>query len=1742
MDKALLLFRSLFLDATISKILFSLTFQKEFRFALNATLIICLSIFLSFSPKNVFANNTNPLKIENTTNLQDPDADGDGDPDATDCEPNNPSVSHLATEIKCNGYDENCNGNADDLNDFDISVFVNGYLGPVCLTAPTDFSFEFKNTGSVPIPAEMGSFQFSISGSNTYNSGSILVSNPNVLLPGQSFYRYVPVSMNAVGDISIFVELLACDQNNNNNIHSYDLNYGNGAPNFDLTSYIENITAGPNCTGILPDYTGLVINYYDGCNANPAILTTVPPPGSIMTIGNHVIIVYATTPFGIMGGREIELSVYPNNFDDDGDGVSNCYDNCPFVSNPAQTNFDGDQFGDACETDADIDGDGYLNADDCDPYNPLINAGFLTDCIDGFDNDCDNQVDEDGTQSFMTPNGQFTICTDRVLEFTASSGVSYQWLVNNQAVLGATSQTFDNIGSPGGDYKVQVTDLNGCTSVSAVTSITASSPTILNLQVLTPGPYCIGQTITVASTIKIVRLPTDVLWINPSTNATITSSILTYPYQGEQSFLQNLVLTSTTPLIFGAIDGLNCDVAQNIYAPITSLLDVTLTYESSITPGTTTDIIASYNNSIVNPTFLWSNGATTQNLIGVGVGTYTLTISDAQGCIGVKTATVSQNAPSLLANVYYQEPTCLNVPVFASILVSGGVPFPNNQYLLSTTNFPESLVSNQFNDYNFGYGINTVTVKDAIGTIWTQTFFVQTPSPITFDNYGGQGFPNCSGNNASILFANVTGGFTETDYEYTINGGETWSFSYSYENLPPGVYDLQVRDGNGCLSDFLSQTFDAPNPPIISYTILDRVCEQYTRGISINTQPNTGVAPYTYTLSGFASATFTTNDLNHTFAGLSDGVYNILVVDANGCSASISNIPVNVPGPYIVTSEVVPISCTESIVNVWVSGAFSFNMGGSINGGYLMYFNGSNNEVFVNKSIQPNTPSYSFIANNSISNYNLLFTDFNNCPFSLNVHGTLPTTDTDGDGVIDCNDNCPLVVNPLQTDTDGDGIGNACDIMPITFSLNSSDPTLNCSGNNGFLAFYNVSGGASSNYEFTINGGLTWSAQLIYENLTAGDYDLQVRDDAGNISATSFRSFYAPIPLSIGYSQLAPLCAYGNNGEIYVNVVNGTGVAPFTYTLSGQSSATYTSGNATHTFNGLTGNSTYNLLVTDGEGCTATASDIIVNDPTLLQITASSIPMNCDESMINVFVSGGTPFVNPYIQTNEYALFVNGNQTTATLYSNPTTPSVSFIGFNSVQSYSLEVRDFNNCVNSTVVILSVPPTDNDGDGVVNCNDNCPDNINPSQSNFDLDGLGDACDPDADNDGSLKPFDCNDLNPAIKPGNLEICADGIDNNCVSGVDEQYTGNIGLGRTSTNVKCFGENSGSITLNGGTGNNQAVSFRWLPSQSSNPVLTGLVAGVYNYNVVVVDNQGRCKVKAINPVTITQPSKLTLDAYTAQANVSCYDGANGSVRVNPTPNTGTGTKTYLWSNGLTTRLANLLTAGTYTVTVTDANLCTVVGTPPAITQPASAVSLTASTPVKMPNSTTKWQVTLQGVGGTITPATSIYRFRKCSAANFNCIPVGGTYNSNGAGSFTFTNLNSGSYVFQVRDANECMALLNVQIGPPMFGIIAENREDLSEEELEALELNLSNSTDAFALFPNPAKDEVWIKLPKQSYAKVRIFNSLGAMVNETTIPADFEEEALSISLQGFANGLYDVQLIDEKAHTKSKKLVIMK
>lgn len=223
------------------------------------------------------------------------------------------------------------------------------------------------------------------------------------------------------------------------------------------------------------------------------------------------------------------------------------------------------------------------------------------------------------------------------------------------------------------------------------------------------------------------------------------------------------------------------------------------------------------------------------------------------------------------------------------------------------------------------------------------------------------------------------------------------------------------------------------------------------------------------------------------------------------------------------------------------------------------------------------------------------------------------------------------------------------------------------------------------------------------------------------------------------------------------------------------------------------------------------------------------------------------------------------------------------------------------------------------------------------------------------------------------------------------------------TPTNINCYGAGNGSITAtaSGGTG---GYTYAWLPSGGSGPTASGLSPGTYT--VTVTDANGCTRTSS---ATITQPTQLTA-TITAQTNVSCYGGANGTATV--TGGGGTGAYTYAWApSGGSGATGTGLGAGTYTVTLTDANGCTRTATA-TITQPTQlTATITAQTNVSCYGGTNG--------SATVTPGGG------SGAYTYAWAPSGG------AGA-TATGLGAGTYTVTVTDANGCTRTATATITQP--------------------------------------------------------------------------------------------------------------
>ncbi len=230
------------------------------------------------------------------------------------------------------------------------------------------------------------------------------------------------------------------------------------------------------------------------------------------------------------------------------------------------------------------------------------------------------------------------------------------------------------------------------------------------------------------------------------------------------------------------------------------------------------------------------------------------------------------------------------------------------------------------------------------------------------------------------------------------------------------------------------------------------------------------------------------------------------------------------------------------------------------------------------------------------------------------------------------------------------------------------------------------------------------------------------------------------------------------------------------------------------------------------------------------------------------------------------------------------------------------------------------------------------------------------------------------------------------------------------TATDVKCFGNSTGSIATTNVNGGNGTYSYSW--SNSANTAsLSNLSAG--SYSLTITD------VKACSAVfnkTIGQPS-AALSIVSTPTVVSCYGLNNGSIDV--TVAGGTTPYSYTWTDDVNTKDRTGLAPGSYTLTVTDANLCTAGSGAQTITEPAVISATVASTNVSCFGGN-NGSITLSNVAG--------------GNGSFTYAWTGTGVSSNTSN--IATDLTAGNYNYTITDLKGCTKTAQIAISQPIAAI----------------------------------------------------------------------------------------------------------
>ena len=1105
---------------------------------------------------------------------------------------------------------------------------------------------------------------------------------------------------------------------------------------------------------------------------------------------------------------------------------------------------------------------------------------------------------------------------------TGGSGPGTYWFYID-ALNPQNDSTF--YGLPTGNYRIFVTDANICVDSVEVQIL---EPAELTFTLSSTDVLCFGG---ISGTAEIATISGGTpLYLYNWSNGATTDSI------GGLS-IGNYWVTVT--------DSNGC----TIYPPDTvtinepTLLTTSVTSTSSMCGGTiangTAAVVASGGMSPY--TYLWNTGATTSNITLLIAGTYTVIVTDYNGCQAYDTIIVQVGPNPSLGNNLVTNISCFGA--------SDGylVPFATGGTTPLTFSINGSLFTYSIGDTigPSGPASYWLTVRDSNGCVESDSIIVQEPALLTIDYF-------------SVDEVDCYGG---SDGEITVNhSGGTPGYSYNWSNLQTsqtaiglsiGTFFVVVTDTNGCVDSSVNITMTQPDSLYITSIIsTDVLCNGGNDG-SATVTTSGGVTPYSYLWSN--------NAITQT-AFMSAGNYNVDVTDSNGCIVN-GNITVYEPLALVVDSFVM-----DSVLCLGFSdgSAHAYVSGGVLPYSYL-WENGDNTAL----------------ADSLNAGYHsVTITDFNNCTHVDSVEVLQPATSVSIDSLIINQITCKNASNgsivvlatggtPFYTYSKDGGanyqtaigfIGlspaiynimvkdnNGCTTTTIPVTITEPDSLLidsvvfhhiSCNGyNNGYIQSIAVRGGIQP-YLYSVNGSTPQQNLSSFNNYSPGSYTVEVFDNhncvVADIIIIEEPQILTTTITTSDYNGYEIKCNGDNTGSINVNVSGGIG--PYLKTWINAQGSILQSSNAPSVNNLIAG--LYNLKVLDANACLK-SEFITMTEPDPIQHDFVVTHVTCDgwaNGSITDSIYGGVPGYTYLWDTG------NSADTTHTITN-------LLIG-----TYDITVTDENNCTSDA----SATVNDNDklDVNVVNvqdvscygyCNGSIEVNISGGMPFYD--SFGNEIYTNLWDD-PLSQIDPTAIGLCADPNTLStnytiIITDAI--GCVVTESAAITQPSELEVTAIvldEVSCYSGNDGKLkaTAVGGTPSGSSYTYDWNTGTTTTGVFSTLSnLGTGSYVVIATDNNGCMDTTEIY---LAEPTDLSVTV--SSTNVSCHGFADGSITANPTggtPISPSGTYTYSWSDGQITQTATGLAPGLYSVTVTDANGCSVSSSNVMITQSASPLIVTA-------------------------------------------------------------------------------------------------------------------------------------------------------------------------------------------------------
>lgn len=341
--------------------------------------------------------------------------------------------------------------------------------------------------------------------------------------------------------------------------------------------------------------------------------------------------------------------------------------------------------------------------------------------------------------------------------------------------------------------------------------------------------------------------------------------------------------------------------------------------------------------------------------------TVTYTVTPVSGiCTGNDfTVTVTVN-PAINPNIVVTDSACFGADNGSiQTNITGGIPFnTGDPYILSWTG-PDGFTSSATTISNLEPGIYDVTITDAGGCPFSDSFTILEPAAIVI-TIDSENDVTCFGADNGAIAITISGGIIPYSYTWT---KDTLPFATTEDlaDLQPGAYEVSVSDANNCGP--VTAIFTITEPPVLALALLNQtnvLCFGAATG-AINVEVTGGTPNYNFAWTGPDGFTSATQNLS----GILAGDYNLVVTDNSGCTQMLS-VTITQPTDIVITATTTEITCyggNNASITVAVSGG---------NGPYQIAWS--------------NLGTGTFQDNLSAGDYTITVTDASNCQKALTVN------------------------------------------------------------------------------------------------------------------------------------------------------------------------------------------------------------------------------------------------------------------------------------------------------------------------------------------------------------------------------------------------------------------------------------------------------------------------------------------------------------------------------------------------------------------------------------------------------------------------------------------------------------------------------------------------------------------------------------------------------------------------------------